>query len=71
MCKLAVVNALDIAIRKFKGPANLARRLKTTPQVISNWRTRGVSVSRCNDVERVTRDKRVTCASLRPDIFRR
>lgn len=71
MCKLAGVKTLDIAIRKFNGPAGLARRLGVTPQVVTNWRSRGVSVNRCKDVERVTRDSRVTRATLRPKIFGR
>lgn len=72
MCKLAAMNrALRVAITKAKGPANLARLLRTTPQVITNWQSRGVSVLKCRAVVRVTNDPRVTLAKLRPDIFRR
>lgn len=39
-----------------------------SPQVISNWKTRGTPVEHCNNIEKITAGK-VTRQELRPDDF--
>jgi len=60
--------AFDKALKIAGGVSKMARRLNTTPQTVSNWRTRGVSIRRCADVARLTG---VSVHRLRPDVFRR
>lgn len=60
--------ALEIAIDKVGGLTELAKLIKSKPQVIVNWRKRGVPPERCGDIERATAGF-VTRAQLRPDIF--
>lgn len=64
------VKGLDRAIRVMGGASALAAALAEKPQVVSNWKARGVPADRCPDIERVTRDKgdRVPCEEMRPDI---
>lgn len=47
-------DALEKAILLSGGPTEFAKRLEVTPQVVTNWRTRGVPIDRCADIERVT-----------------
>jgi DNA-binding transcriptional regulator YdaS (Cro superfamily) len=59
---------IERAIKLAGGVSALATALDTTPQVIVNWRRRGVAADRCRDVEAVTAGA-VTRHDLRPDIF--
>lgn len=56
-------NAIDTAIQTFPSLTDFAAALRVSPQVIVNWRTRGVPVARCADVERVS-----NCAVRRWDL---
>ena len=58
----------DRAIELIGGVTVMATKLNTTPQVIWNWRKRGVPADRCRDVEAATNGI-VTRHELRPDIF--
>jgi len=60
--------ALDDAIKLAGGLSALARKLGLKPQVVSNWRTRGIPPERCAGIEAAT-DGKVTRRELRPDIF--
>jgi DNA-binding transcriptional regulator YdaS (Cro superfamily) len=65
------MNALNKAIDLAGGVTALAELLKTTPQVIVNWRARkSVPPERCADIEAATKGE-VTREQLRPDIFGR
>lgn len=70
-CKQVVyykfMNALDHAISIMQGTTNLAKALGVGPNVVSNWRKRGVPIEQCPFVEYVVGDARVTCEALRPD----
>lgn len=57
-------NAIDIA----GGTAALARALEVTPQVVSNWKKRGVPAEYCRAVEAAVGSS-VTRYELRPDVF--
>lgn len=61
------MNALDQAIEILKGPKRLADALGVRPNVVSNWRKRGVPIDECPFVVEACNDPRVTCESLRPD----
>lgn len=62
------MEALERAIEVAGGLSALAVAIGSTPQVVQNWRKRGVPPERCADVERATGGK-VTRADLRPDLF--
>lgn len=59
----------------------MAERLKCTPQVINNWRTRGIPAERVLEVEKATADHddngkpvvgsepKVSRHALRPDLY--
>lgn len=57
---------LDRLIARVGSPGELARRLGESPQTITNWRARGVSIEGCKKIERIFKIDRVL---LRPDIF--
>lgn len=66
--------AIEKAIDAVGGVTELAKRLKVSPQVIQNWRSRGVPAVRVLDLERATvmeegGDPRVTRSDLRPDLY--
>ena len=63
-------NGLDKAIEAVGGPAKLAAAIGVKPQVVTNWRSRGVPAEQCPAIERATRDvgKPVLCEELRPDV---
>lgn len=63
------MRALRIAIQKAGSASKLARRLRCSPQTVTNWCRRKVAVRACKRVVRVTADPRVTLHSLRPDTF--
>ena len=58
---------IDRAIRLAGGVTALSEHLGIAPQVVSNWRTRGVPAERCPDIEEATAGA-VRCEDLRPDI---
>lgn len=64
---------LERAIKVAGGLSELARRLKVEPQVIVNWRKRGIPASRVLEIEKATADKtgrpRVLRHDLRPDLY--
>lgn len=65
---------IDRAIDAAGNLTELAKRLKVTPQVVVNWRSRGIPAERVLDVERATADPetgdpRVTCHELCPEVF--
>lgn len=62
------MSAIEQAIEAAGGLTKLADSLKVSPQVIFNWRKRGVPAERVLDVERAT-DGRVTRHELRPDLY--
>lgn len=64
------VKALERAIQIVGTQAELARRIKTRPQVIQNWRGRGIPAERVLDVERATGGQ-VSRHDLRPDLYPR
>lgn len=45
---------LEKAIEHAGGLTEFAKLLEVSPQVVSNWRVRGVPIDRCADIERVT-----------------
>lgn len=57
---------LDRLIARVGGPSAFARRIKESPQTVTNWRARGVSIEGCKKIERIFKIDRVL---LRPDIF--
>jgi DNA-binding transcriptional regulator YdaS (Cro superfamily) len=59
--------AIVRAIIAVGGPAKLAACLEVTPQVVINWRKRGVPAERCPAIERATHGL-VRCEELRPDV---
>lgn len=62
------MSALERAIERAGGLSALASAIGVTPQVVVNWRKRGVPPERCAEIERAT-EGTVTRADLRPDIF--
>jgi DNA-binding transcriptional regulator YdaS (Cro superfamily) len=66
--------AIEKAIEAVGGVTELAKRLKVSPQVINNWRSRGVPAVRVLEIERATvieegGEPRVTRHDLRPDLY--
>lgn len=60
--------ALEIAIKEAGGLSALASLLVgASPQMVGNWRTRGVPEGHCPGIEQVL-DGKVTCEQLRPDV---
>lgn len=57
-------DGLDRAIEYAGGVQALADLLDVSIQSVTNWRTRGVPIARCPDIEEATG---VRCESLRPD----
>ncbi|MCK5769492.1 YdaS family helix-turn-helix protein [Algiphilus sp.] len=61
---------LEKAIRLLSGPKRCAsvaaRAIGVSPQRLHNWRSRGVPVDQCVEIERVTGGE-VRCEELRPD----
>jgi len=69
-----VSNALLKAIELAGGLSALARAINVKPQVVANWKRRGVPAERVLDLERATVDAatgapRVTRSDLRPDLY--
>ena len=62
---------LEKAIEAVGGPSKLAAAIGVTPQVVTNWRSRGVPAEHCPSIERATRTAGkavVLCEELRPDV---
>lgn len=59
---------LEKAISLCGGVKPLAKRLEMTYQAVYVWRTNGVPVTRCLDVEKATNGA-VTRQELRPDYY--
>lgn len=61
------MSPLDEAIEIVGGRvSDLAKAIgEKNPETVNNWRTRGVPVEKCIDIEKATG---VLCESLRPDI---
>jgi len=64
------MSAIKKAIRAAGGLSLLAAKLDVTPQVVVNWRKRGIPAERVLDIERATEGK-VTRFQLRPDLYPR
>lgn len=45
---------LERAIEHAGGLTEFAKLMEVSPQVVINWRARGVPIDRCADIERVT-----------------
>ena len=60
-------NPIDKAISAAGGLTELGRLIERSPQVISNWRARGVPAEHCPAIERATHGA-VRCEDLRPDV---
>lgn len=67
VCNTAM-DAINKAIDKAGGLTELARRLGCKPQVISNWRARGIPAERVLQVEQASGVDR---HELRPDLYPR
>lgn len=70
------VKPLERAIDALGSLSEFARQLKVSPQVVANWRRRGIPAERVLEIERVTIDPdsgapRVTRSDLRPDLYPR
>ena len=68
------MGALERAIEAVGSLTELAKRLEVSPQVIVNWRNRGIPAERVLEVEKATLDDstgepRVTRYDLRPDLY--
>lgn len=68
------MNVVDRAIRAVGSLTELAARLKLEPQVIVNWRRRGVPADRVLALERATVTEegglpKVTRHEIRPDLY--
>ena len=67
------MSAIERAIEAAGGLSRLAESLKVTPQVIFNWRKRGIPAGRVLEIERATTDEkgepRVKRHELRPDLY--
>lgn len=61
------MNALDRAIEIVGGTTALARRLDVHPNVVTNWKTRGVPIEQCPAIEKAT-DRQVRCEDLNDKI---
>ena len=64
---MLLMNAIDIAVNHCSGLSALAAALNVSPQVVSNWRERGVPAERCPAIEAATGGL-VRCEDLRPDV---
>lgn len=62
---IAAMDALDLAIERAGGVAKLALSIGRRPNVVSNWRARGVPEDACPDIERETG---VLVEALRPEL---
>ena len=62
------MDALQRAIEAAGGLTRLAERIGVSPQVVSNWRSRGIPADRVLAVERATNGK-VSRSELRPDLY--
>lgn len=65
---------LDNAIKACGSLTKLAKALDVSPQVVVNWKRRGVPAGRVLDIERATIDQRtgrprVLRNDLRPDLY--
>lgn len=67
------MNALDKAIQSVGSLTAFAKRVGVSPQVVANWRSRGVPAARVLKIEAATADKngrpRVLRQDLRPDLY--
>ena len=61
------VNYMELAISSVGGLSALSALLEQKPQVVSNWRSRGVPAEHCPSIERAT-EGAVRCEDLRPDV---
>ena len=61
---------IDSAAEACGGIGKLAALIDQSPQVVSNWRTRGVPIPQCPEIERATGGM-VTRRHLRPDDWHR
>ena len=61
------MNPVDKSISSVGGLSELSSILGVAPQVVTNWRVRGVPVERCIDLEKAT-DGAVRCEDIRPDL---
>jgi DNA-binding transcriptional regulator YdaS (Cro superfamily) len=57
------MNALDKAIEVVGGTTALAKRIGVHPNVVTNWKTRGVPIEQCPAIEKAT-DRQVRCEEL-------
>ena len=64
------MSAIDQAISRAGGVSALAKLLGTSPQVVCNWRRRGIPAERVLAVEQATEGE-VTRYDLRPDLYPR
>lgn len=66
-------NPLERAIGAAGGLTKLADKMKVSPQVVANWRSRGIPAERVLELERATADEagmpQVTRHELRPDLY--
>lgn len=62
------MDGLSRAIELLGSQAALARAIGVVPMAISNWKTRGVPVQKCGEIEKATAGA-VRKHDLRPDIF--
>lgn len=63
-------NAIDIAAEACGTLTKLAADLGVSPQVVVNWRARGVPIERCSDLEAASKGT-VRRWELRPDDWHR
>lgn len=57
------MNALDRAIAVAGGTTALAKRIGVHPNVVTNWKTRGIPAEQCPAIEKAT-DRQVRCEEL-------
>lgn len=62
------MEVLERAIKEAGGLTTFALRIGVKPQVVVNWRARGIPAVRVLDIERATEGK-VTRHELRPDLY--
>jgi len=62
------MDALERAINHFDNQSAFARALGVEPQLITNWKKRGVPAEQAIRIETVT-DGAVKVRDLRPDLF--
>jgi DNA-binding transcriptional regulator YdaS (Cro superfamily) len=62
------MSALQKAIEHFGSQVALAAALGVQPQAITNWKSGGVPLKRCREIERATQGA-VTAEDLCPDVF--